>query len=58
MFFCQFYEKWVSVREWNKKLLLESVTYIDITETETYTIKTVVPCRKYHLHNSNMSLQN
>ena len=33
MFSCQFYEKWVSVREKNIKLLLESVTYIAITET-------------------------
>ena len=29
---CQFYEKWVSVRKKNIKLLLESVTYIVITE--------------------------
>ena len=35
MFSSQFYEKWVSVRERNIKLLLESVTYIDITETKT-----------------------
>ena len=35
MFSCQFYEKWVSVREKNVKLLLESVTYIAITETVT-----------------------
>ena len=33
MFSCQFYEKWVSVRERNIKLLLESVTYIAVTET-------------------------
>ena len=32
MFSCQFYEKWVSVRERNVKLLLEN-NYIDITET-------------------------
>ena len=35
MFSCQFYEKRVSVRERNIKLLLERVTYIDITETKT-----------------------
>ena len=35
MFSCQFHEKWVSVRERNIKLLLESVTYIAITETVT-----------------------
>ena len=35
MFSFQFYEKWVSVRERNIKLLLESVTYIAITETVT-----------------------
>ena len=28
MFPCQFYKKWVSARERNIKLLLESVTYI------------------------------
>ena len=33
MFFGQFYEKWVSVRERNIKLLLETVTYIVTTET-------------------------
>ena len=33
MFFCQFHEKWISVRERNIKLLLESITYIAITET-------------------------
>ena len=33
MFSCQFYEQWVSLRERNRKCLLESVTYIAITET-------------------------
>ena len=51
-----FIEKWVSVRERNLKLLLETVTYIAITETVTsiITIETVmciIHCRKYHLHN-------
>ena len=35
MFSCQFYEKWVSLRERNRNFLLESVTYIAITETVT-----------------------
>ena len=35
MFSCQFYEKWVSVRERNIKLLLETVTYIATTGTVT-----------------------
>ena len=39
MFFGQFYEKWVSVRERNIKLLLETVTHIVTTETVTCIIK-------------------
>ena len=35
MFSCQFYEKWVSVRKRNIKLLLETVTCIATTETVT-----------------------
>ena len=35
MFFGQFYEKWVSVRERIIKMLLETVTYLTITETVT-----------------------
>ena len=35
MFSGQFYEKWVSVRERNIKLPLETVTYIATTETVT-----------------------
>ena len=42
MFFGQFFEKWVSVRERNIKLLLETVTYITITETSTYMITTKI----------------
>ena len=58
MCFGQFYEKWVSVREKNIKLLLETVNYIAITETVTciITIETVMYImhwRKYHLHNCN-----
>ena len=57
MFSRQFYKKWMSVGEKNTKLLLETVTYIYITTTETVTylitIK-IVMCimhgRKYHLH--------
>ena len=33
MFSCQFYEKLVSVRKRNIKLLFETVTYIAATET-------------------------
>ena len=58
MFSGQFYEKWVSARQINIKLSLESVPYIAITETVTciITIETVMcimQCRKCHLHNSN-----
>ena len=62
MFLGQFYEKWVSVRESNIKLLLETVTSIaNTTEWITckITIKTVmciIHCRKYHLHNSQQRL--
>ena len=44
MCFGQFYEKWVSVREKNIKLLLETVNYIAITQTVTciITIETVM----------------
>ena len=40
----QFYEKWVSVRERNIKLLLETVTYTTTTETVTHitTIEIVI----------------
>ena len=58
MFSGQFYEKRLSVRERNMKLLLETVTYIAIKERLTciITIETVMcimHCRKYHLHNCN-----
>ena len=43
MFSCQFYEKWVSVRERNMKLLLESVTYKATTETVTCILQEKVP---------------
>ena len=57
MFPGQFYEKWVSVRERNIKVLLETVTYIATTATVTclITIETVMcimHCRKYSLHNT------
>ena len=43
--FGQFYKKWVSVRERNIKLLLETVTYITTTETVTCIITTeIVMC--------------
>ena len=55
MFSGQFYEKRLSVRERNMKLLLETVTYIAIKERVTciITIETVTCImhkRKYHLH--------
>ena len=54
----QFHEKWVSVRERNIKLLLETVTYIATTETVTCIITIeivmcIMHCRKYHLHDCN-----
>ena len=62
MFSGQFYEKWVSVRERNIKLLLETVKYIATTETVSSisTIKIVmciIHCRKYHLHDCNRDSQ-
>ena len=56
MFSGQFYEKRLSVRESNMKLLFETVTYIAIKERVTYiiTIEAVIYImhyRKYHLHN-------
>ena len=55
MFSGQFYEKWVSVRERNIKLLLETVTYIATTETVTCIITVeivmcIMHCRKYYLY--------
>ena len=45
------YEKWVSVRQRNIKLLLETVTYIATTETVTFIITIeivmcIIHCRK------------
>ena len=56
MFSGQFYEKWMSVRERNIKLLLETVTYMAIIERATciITIEIVMCityCRKYHNKN-------
>ena len=44
MFSGQFYEKWMSVRERNIKLLLEAVKYMDTMKTATciITIETVM----------------
>ena len=58
MFSGQFYEKWMSVRERNIKLLLEAVTYMATIETATciITIKIVMRImhyRKYHLPDCN-----
>ena len=58
MFFGQFYEKWMSVRERYIKLLLEAVIYMATIETATciFTIE-IVMCimhfRKYNLHDCN-----
>ena len=43
----QFYEKWVSVRERNIKLLLETVTYIATTETVTCIITIEIVIHDY-----------
>ena len=43
MFSGQFYERQVSVKERNTKLLLETVTYIAIIET----VMCITHCRKY-----------
>ena len=58
MFSGQFYEKWVSVRERNIKLLLETVTYIATTETVTCIIAIeivmgIMHCRKHYLRDCN-----
>ena len=57
MFFGQFYEKRLSVREGNVKLLLETVTYIAIKQrvTSVILIETVMhnALQKYHLRNCN-----
>ena len=50
----QFYEKKLSVRE--RKLLLETVTYIAIKESHLHNynrVMCIMHCRKYHLHNCN-----
>ena len=53
MFSGQFYEKWLSVRERNMKLLLKTVTYIAIKKDSPSSERVVciIHCRKYHLHN-------
>ena len=47
MFSGQFYEKWMSVRERNIKLLLETVTYIAIKESHLHNYN-----RHSHVHNA------
>ena len=61
MLFGQFYEKGVSVRKRNIKLLLETVTHIAIMETVTWIIATeavmyIMHCRKYLQHNLQQGL--
>ena len=53
-----FYEKMLSVRERNMKLLLKTVTYTAVKERVTCvitigTVMCIINCRKYHLHNCN-----
>ena len=59
MFSGQFYEKWMSVRERNIKLLLEAVTYMATIETATCITTTeivmcIMHCTKYHLHDCHL----
>ena len=52
----QFYEEWLSVRERNMKLLLETYIAIKVRVTRIIAMETVMcimHCRKYHLHNCN-----
>ena len=51
MFSGQFYETWVSVRERNTKLLLETVTYIAATETVTLIITIEIVMYIMHCRN-------
>ena len=58
MFSGQFYETWMSVREGNVKLLLETVTYMTTTERATYIITIeivmwIMHFGKYHLDDCN-----
>ena len=58
MFSDQFYEKRLSVRERDMKLLLETVSYIAIKERVSYiitmeTVICIIHCRKDYLHNCN-----
>ena len=48
MFSCYFYEKWMSIRKKNVKLLLETVTYIATTETVTYIMTIEIVMRIMH----------
>ena len=53
-----FYEKMLSVRERNMKLLLKTVTYTAVKERVTCvitigTVMCIINCRKYHLQNCN-----
>ena len=52
MFSCQCYEKWVSVRQRNIKLLLESATYIATTETVTC----ILQQKQLHISNRDSNL--
>ena len=57
MFSSQSYEKWVhmsgcQLEKGIQKLLLETVTYITITET-LEKVMCIIQCRKHHPHNCN-----
>ena len=56
MFTDQFYEKWVSVRGRNIKLLLETVTYIATTETVTCKITIEIVMSTIHVHNAQQKI--
>ena len=56
MFSCQFYEKSVSFREKNMKLLYTWPCHLHSYNRNSnlhFTTETVKHCRKYHLHNCN-----
>ena len=58
MFFGQFYEKWMPVRERNIIRLLEAVIYMATMETATCIITLeivmcIMQCRRHHLYDCN-----
>ena len=53
LFSNQFYEKILSIRERNMKLLLETVTYSTVTCITMEIVMCIMHCRKYHLYDCN-----